>query len=328
MTEIVERLYTQLEERGLKGRVVSMRRLHELEGDIEARHAERAFDEDFYAERLQAFDFTPPKDFAAASLIVVAMPRPQTRLDFTWKDKTLSLILPPTYLQYQAILRRIESVLGGLLAPRGYRAALAKLPLKTLAVRSGLAEYGRNNICYVPGMGSFLELAACYADLPCVEDDWREPVMMKACEKCTACLRKCPTQAIASDRFLLRAERCIVFHNERSVERPIPEWLDLSSHDCILGCMVCQRFCPVNKEFLGWFEGNEQFSEDETSLLLGGRPREELPAETAAKLERLELSSDLPVVTRNLRVLFRGENPISRPSRRSGADDCSGTVTV
>jgi epoxyqueuosine reductase len=40
--------------------------------------------------------------------------------------------------------------------------ALSLLPLKSLAVRSGLAAYGRNNVCYVPGMGSFLELVGLY----------------------------------------------------------------------------------------------------------------------------------------------------------------------
>jgi epoxyqueuosine reductase len=305
MKASIEKLYTQLEERGLEGRVVSVRRIHDLKRDIEDRYAQGVFDEEFYRERLRVFDFNPPdKGFAASSMIVVAMPRPQARVDFTRNDKTLSLILPPTYLQYQGILRQVERLLGELLAPEGYHAVLAKVPLKTLAVRSGLGEYGRNNICYVSGMGSFLQLAACYSDLPCDRDDWREPVMMEACEKCSACLHKCPTQAIATDRFLLHAERCIVFHNERPAAHPFPEWLDLSSHDCILGCMYCQRFCPVDKEFLAWFEGDEKFSHDETTLILNGCSPGDLPRATVEKLERLELLNDLPILPRNLRVLY------------------------
>jgi epoxyqueuosine reductase len=38
--------------------------------------------------------------------------------------------------------------------------------LKRLAVRSGLARYGRNNVTYVEGMGSFLELSASLTDMP------------------------------------------------------------------------------------------------------------------------------------------------------------------
>ena len=309
MNVVIDKLYAQLEERGLRGRVVSIDRLYDLQCDIEDQHARGAFDEDFYRERLVVFDFNPPSNMAAKTVIVVAVPRPQTRVEFTWNDKRLSLILPPTYLQYDGILRRIERLLGESLAPEGHRAVLAKLPLKALAVRSGLGAYGRNNICYVPGMGSFLQLAACYTDLSCESDDWREPVMMEACENCSACVRKCPTRAIPTERFLLHAERCIVFHNERPANHPFPQWLDLSSHDCILGCMYCQRFCPVDKEFLGWFEGDERFSRDETSLILNGCSADELPRETLEKLERLDLVSDLAILPRNLRVLFQLDKP-------------------
>jgi epoxyqueuosine reductase len=310
MEEVIERLYSQLEQRGLKGRVVSIQRLQDLKQDIEGRHAQDFFDEDFYRERLSFFEFSPPSEvFTAASLIVVAMPRPQTRVNFTWNGKTLSLILPPTYLGYERISARIENLLAELLAPEGYHATLARLPLKSLAVRSGLGAYGRNNICYVPGMGSFLQLVACCSDLPCEEDDWREPAMMERCQDCQACLRKCPTQAITSERFLLHAERCIVFHNEMPADRSFPDWLDLSSHDCLLGCMYCQRFCPEDKQFLGWFEGNEEFSREETSLLLKGSSRDQLPAETVEKLERLGLLDDLGILPRNLKVLFKADRP-------------------
>ena len=38
------------------------------------------------------------------------------------------------------------------------------LPQKRLAVRSGLAEYGRNNICFVDGMGSVITLFVFISD--------------------------------------------------------------------------------------------------------------------------------------------------------------------
>jgi len=302
---IVDQLYAQLEQQGLKGRVVSIRHLHELEQDIKGRQSQNLFDSNFYRERLDFFEFhTPDELFSSLSLIIVAMPRPQTRVTFTWSGKTLSLILPPTYWKYQRISSHIMDRLKKILAPEGYHVTLANLPLKTLAVRSRLGAYGRNNICYVPGMGSFLQLAACYSDFPCAEDDWQAPTMMDRCQKCLACLRKCPTQAITSERFLLHAERCIVFHNERGISRTLPDWLDLSSHDCLFGCMVCQRFCPEDTRFLGWFEGNEEFNQEETNWFLQGFTNGQLPYATVEKLERLELSEDLEVLSRNLKVLF------------------------
>ena len=118
------------------------------------------------------------------------------------------------------------AILAEVLESGGYRAAKAVLPKKLLAVRSGLAAYGKNNITYVPGMGSFHGLVAVFSDLPAPEGTWRDAEMMEACHKCAACRRHCPTGAIDADRFLLRAERCLTFHNEKPVDVPFPGWID------------------------------------------------------------------------------------------------------
>jgi epoxyqueuosine reductase len=307
MEPVIQQLYTQLEQHGFKGRAVSIQRLQDLQGEIEGRHAQGQFDAEFYQERLTRFAFGPPDDFlAASSLIVVAVPRPQTQVTFTWKGTTRALVLPPTYAGYQETAQHMGDLLAGWLAPAGYRVAPARLPLKALAVRGGLGDYGRNNICYVPGMGSFFQLTAFYSDLPVQGDDWREPHMMDACQTCQACLRHCPTRAIISDRFLLHAERCIVFHNERPPEYPFPAWIDPAAHHCLVGCMRCQGFCPENKPFLEWIEGDEVFSEEETALLLAGATPDRLPAATVTKLERLELLDSLDTLPRNLGVFFSG----------------------
>jgi len=307
MDRLIEQLYTHLERRGFKGRVVSIHCLQGLQGEIEGRRAQGLFDAEFFRERLAWFAFGPPDDFlTAVSLIVVAVPRPQTRVAFTWNGTTRALILPPTYAGYQETARQVGDLLAGWLAPAGYRVAPARLSLKVLAVRSGLGDYGRNNICYVPGMGSFHQLAAFYSDLPVQDDDWREPHMMDLCQTCQACVRGCPTQAISAERFLLHAERCIVFHNERPPEYPFPAWIDPAAHHCLVGCMRCQQFCPENKPFLEWVEDDEAFSEEETALLLEGSSPDQLPAATVKKLERLELMDSLDILPRNLGVFFSG----------------------
>jgi epoxyqueuosine reductase len=187
----------------------------------------------------------------------------------------------------------------------GHQVAQAVLPKKLLAVRSGLAAYGKNNIAYVDGMGSFHQLVAFYSDLPCQEDDWQEPRMMERCQKCTACLHKCPTGAITSERFLLHAEQCITLHNEEPSNVPFPAWLDPSWHNCLIGCMHCQRVCPENKEFLEWIEEGAEFSTEETTLILEGVPLDQLPAETVNKLEQWDLVDLLDIIPRNLRVFFQ-----------------------
>jgi len=154
-------------------------------------------------------------------------------------------------------------------------------------------------------MGSFLQLVAIYSDMPCEEDSWQEAAMMQTCEACELCRRACPTGAIPSDRFLLRAERCITYHNEKRGDVPFPNWMDVSWHNCLEGCMRCQRACPLNKQFLGWIGEEAVFSEKETVLLLEGESRDKLPRETIRKLELLDILDDLNILPRNLSVFFR-----------------------
>jgi len=305
MERVVEKYFSFLEERGFRGRVVSIEHLHDLRDEIDGRYTQGAFDEEFYQEALSFFSFHPPDNLPlAASIIVVAVPRPQTKLSFTWDGDTLALTLPPTYMRYWETDKQVVTLSTEWLASRGYHTASANLPKKLLAVCSGLAEYGRNNITYIPGMGSFHQVIAFYSDVPCQEDEWREPRMMDRCKDCRVCLTKCPTGAIMSERFLIRAERCLVFHNERSLDHPFPRWIDPASHNCLIGCMLCQQSCPENKDFLEWFEGNETFSHEETTLFLKGASADLLPAATQAKLKRLGMPDLLEVLPRNLGVFL------------------------
>jgi epoxyqueuosine reductase len=302
---MTEELFSQLAERGYKGRIVSVQHLEDLQEEIEGRHRQGSFDKEFYQERLTGFTFSPPESLPEArSLIVVATPQPQFRVVFTWNGETLPLIIPPTYVGYGETKKQVEDLLAEILGPAGHCVALTRLPEKLLAVRSGLGAYGKNNICYVPGMGSFHQLVTLYSDLPCQEDNWQELQMMESCQNCSACLRKCPTDAIPSERFLLRAERCITFHNERTGDFLFPAWLDPSWHNCLVGCLHCQRVCPQNKDFLEWIEEGAEFSQEETALILEGIPSDQLPAATVRKLEQLDLIEYLDTLPRNLSVLF------------------------
>jgi len=305
MEPLTEELFLHLKQFGFAARVVSIQRLYELKDEIENRHTQGQLADEFYQERLNFYRFNPPGDLPSVkSLIVVAIPRPQTPVRFTTNGKKFTLILPPTYSGYSETSRKIGEILNEFFRNLGYRVASAALPLKLLAARSGLVEYGRNNVSYIPGMGSFFQLAAFYSNLPCVEDSWQEARMMDRCQHCRACQKTCPTGAIAADRFLLHAERCIVFHNERSGSHPFPSWIDPAVHHCLMGCMSCQQICLENKPFLNWFDDGQDFSAEETTLLLSGTPRAGLPAETVKKLESLELIDDVEKLPRNLGVFL------------------------
>ena len=114
------------------------------------------------------FDFAYIKDgIEAKSLFILAFPAPQVRYTFEFDDHLHQVTLPPTYHHYRRNNDLAGSALAKLIQPLGYQIWKTCLPLKTLAVRSGLAKYGRNNISYVPGLGSFHQLAAFFSDLPC-----------------------------------------------------------------------------------------------------------------------------------------------------------------
>jgi epoxyqueuosine reductase len=232
----------------------------------------------------------------------VAVPTPQMKVTFHWQGECLPVIVPPTYASYTPRTERVQEELARWLAREGYRLAKPKLPLKTLAVHSGLAKYGRNNICFVQGMGSFLQLVGAFSDLPCENDAWGPPESLDLCEKCVACQRKCPTGAIESDRFLLRADRCLTLHNEG--EDDFADWIDPDWHHCLVGCMRCQSVCPENKDVKEWCEERCEFSERETALLIDCVPIDRLPAETAAKLKSLEINEEYRLLCRNLSMLI------------------------
>ncbi len=306
MEGFVEKLSAQVRERGFRARIVSVSHLSQLQEEIGSLRSHALLDSQFYKERLSWFVFQVPEDLPRTqSLIVVAVPRPQTRGIFVRNGQRLAQILPPTYTAYDEIEKQVENLLAKLLGEKGYRSTRTALPLKLLAAHSGLVQYGRNNICYVSGMGSFLQLVAVYSDMPCEADDWQGKTMMKSCDGCDLCHRACPTGAISSERFLLHAERCISYHNEKRGDIPFPEWMDPSWHNCIVGCMRCQRVCPENKEFIHWIGEEEEFSEEETALLLQGVSPDKLPAATLRKLEHLSLTDYLNCLPRNLSVFFK-----------------------
>lgn len=302
-------LFSELRSYGFDARMVTIQRLQELEGEMEGRHQE--FAPEFYQERITRLQFNiPPLEMPEAkSIIIVAMPSMQAGAVFHWNSETKTLIVPPTYPGYYELPEKVEREVNELLASTGYRVVTTmRIPLKLLAVRSGLATYGRNNITYIPGMGSFHHLFALFSDIPCEEDGWREPKTLERCKNCRACILKCPTGAIGGDRFLIHAEKCLVFHNEKPGNIPFPEWIDPTSHNSLIGCMTCQRYCPEDRKVKDRMKILTEFSDEETSLLLHGSTADLLPAPTIEKLRLLGLADSSDVLPRNLSVLLIPEH--------------------
>jgi len=287
--------------KGFKARAVSVRHLPELKEDLRKflrpGLVDKKLEETYLKFNYEVSAALP----GVLSLIVLAVPQPLTRLTFLWRGRPHAADIPPTYIGRVDDAGATDT-LEKLLAPAGYKLTRARLPVKTLAVRSGLARYGRNNIAYVPGYGSYHRLLAFVTDAP-LEDSWSDLEMMEDCADCSRCAQACPTHCIPADRFLIHAENCLTFHNESPAV--FPDWIRPEWHNALVGCMRCQFACPVNKNRLNIAEG-PVFSELETGLLLQKPPMENLDDQTRLKLKTVEMDDYYEVLNRNLDALLTG----------------------
>jgi len=305
MSKIIEDLYAHLNKSNYRTKIVSTNNLFSLINEIQQYHQKGIIENSFFKERLSWLSSSLLKNISAEkSVIITAVPRPQSKANFNWKGNCKSIVIPPTYTGYEQTRKQVENQIKKVLKEKNYSATRALLPLKALAVRSGLGTYGKNNICYVPGMGSFHQLVAVYSNI-LTKEKLQKPKMMTACEKCDICEKVCPTNAISHNRFVLKAERCLTYHNEKKGVVPFPSWIEQTWHNCVVGCMHCQKVCPVNTNFSNWFGIEENFSEKETKQLLNHPTKNKLSSTTIEKLAKLNLADYLDSLSRNLNVFFR-----------------------
>jgi epoxyqueuosine reductase len=297
---IISKISEEMKKYHYKFRTVSIGHLPEIQDAVGQLIRQGMIDEKLYNGWHFYRDSTTNVPEAKA-IIVGAMPQSITRVSFRWQGMEYYSNVPPTYFT-QRDDAAVETILQETLSINGYKSAKARLPLKTLAVRSGLAKYGKNNISYVPEMGSFYRLIAFYTDYPGTEDTWQEPEMMKACVNCSLCRESCPTGSITPDRFLIHAEKCLTHFNEYDLN--LPFWLQPEWHNALIGCMSCQSVCPVNKPYLKKRENGPVFSEEETESIINRTPIEKLGDETRQKLDRIDYDEIYAVMGRNLRLLI------------------------
>ena len=304
---MIESIKQEILNHGDMFQIVPVSRLQDIAEDIKNLKSSGFLNsfQEYIVNDLYMLD-VPDAGFEILSIIIVASPSPAlVKIIFNRKGKRLPLMLPAAYIDKKSAPAGIEHYLNEYLSPRGYHVKYApQLPRKLLAVRSGLGLYGRNNICYVQDMGSFLNLAPFYSDVPVKEPSWHIIRQMDLCKECKVCLVNCPTAAISNDRFLIDNERCLTYFNEAGGEYDFPEWIDPSSHNAIYGCLKCQTVCPVNKEFLDNIVEPVEFTEAETLLLVEGKPLEKFPDVLVQKINTIDMLPYLSALPRNLKVLF------------------------
>jgi epoxyqueuosine reductase len=296
-----DRIVEGLESIGIRARFASVAVLRSVQEDIQEFLVEGAIDRGLYNEYLSAFAYSLPSTFSdARSVIVAAAPSAPLKVVFNHRGTRIEALVPPTYHDAKEMDDKVLTTMRK--CAKSARFERAYLPVKTLAARTGVVLYGRNNIGYVPGRGSYHRLTAFFTDLEVEGGPWGEKGMLPACRTCRKCLEACPSQAISEDRFLIRAERCITYLNERPSDQAFPDWVGEESHNALVGCMTCQRVCPYDQGALMEIKECVEFSERETSFLLGEIDDGSLGAELDVKLARVGL--DRSIFPRNLKVLM------------------------
>jgi len=301
-SDLIALLRQELLSEGIRSKIVPASRFEEVKAEV-TKSMNGMTDSGLIKYINACFDFATEKAIQnPRSILVVGVSSPKIRFRLTHEGQEVDAIVPPTYLDYADAKAQIESVFQRTLGEHNRRYSSLQIPVKLLAVRSGLAEYGRNNITYVGEMGSYVRLMVFASDLVCGGHEWHEKRAMARCERCEVCSRNCPTGAIDKSRFLLRAEKCLTFLNEE--ETVIPEWADASWHHCLVGCLRCQDVCPANRKVAKQYVEGASFSEEETEMLRMTPRLDELQESLRKKVEDSGLSKLYPVLPRNIALLL------------------------
>ena len=302
---MINRLQTWAAERGCRVGWGPLELVETVLKEIGTRRASRELNEVLFQGELASLSVGEgPRERGMTTVVVVVKPRPAHMVSFDLNEDRIEAVLPPTYVRYYPLSDDLERDLQEHGLP-GARVERVAAPLKLLAAGLGLVRYGLNNITYVRGIGSYFQLFGYLTNvsLP-LPKGWRprKPSLLPECASCGACLSACPTGAIADDRLLLRAERCLTFANENPGSWPpwVPSW----AHHCLVGCLLCQRCCPANPE-LQLESTGVLFTREETQALLadsGDHSGHQWDG-IRAKLDRLGQPYAEPVIGRNLRAL-------------------------
>ena len=291
-------------EHGWQARVVAVDRLGEARrrvGDALAAAGLPAATADHVAAQV-AFAL-PASPSRPRSVVVGAVARPLTQASLSRHGTVHTVPVPPHYAGYYRVPGELVAALRPVLSAAGHEVEGFAPPLKTLAAGAGLARYGRNAIASVPGLGSYLLLAACVTDAePPADAAWGEPLPLERCEDCRACAAACPSGAIRAHGFSLRTHRCLTMANEDRA--PFPGWVRPNWHHCAVGCLRCQMACPENAAVALVVEPPELFDEAETAAIMAAAPSSTLPAATRAKLARCGLDYSPDLIARNLGALI------------------------
>jgi epoxyqueuosine reductase len=293
----------------IKARTISVCHFPDLQEDIDSlRRANRLSRNPTFRRYIDTKKFAVPEKFAtASSVVILAVPAPMLSFDVHFRGIRHPLVISPQYFDDGVTLKGLEAAVRKTVVtdPSSRLDPAPNFHLKLLASRSGLGRYGRNNIVFVEGLGTFLALFAYLTDAPGLEDSWQERKMLEACRDCSICYGICPSNAIRREEFVIDVGRCLTLYNE--VAGAFPNWILPSMHNALMGCMKCQTACPENQKTGFAVLKGDDIEEEETVKILEGKPGDKLLESLGRKLRGFPPAADraqFPILIRNLKALL------------------------
>ena len=284
-----------------KYKIISTKHIIDLKNEIKLLYEFNKISKKIYNYVSKYYQFNSNQDVKSKYIIIISIPQKITTVTFQIKGKKIDIIIPPTYI-YTEKQKNIYHNLVNIFKNSSF-IELAYLPKKLLAARSGLAKYGKNNLCYVDGMGSFHRLESFYIKYPFDIYNWKEKIVMNECKKCSLCKKVCPNHCIKNKKFVIKAEHCLTFFNE-NIDK-FPNWIDNRSHNALVGCMKCQIVCPVNRDYIKKREKRITFSEDESDIFIKGLNKNQLTTNLLEKLKTIDMDEYISVLSRNINYLIK-----------------------
>ena len=256
-------MINHLETAGLRAAFLPYRAMEQIKKSYDELF-ERSKDIPYVQNAIKHFQNHQPPNipFEPLSFFIVAFPGDDAQIILRIEGKQIAVPIPPPFND-PAEQKRCNEIVESTL--KGHQTAHTRgISQKLLTVISGLGRYGRNNICYIEGLGSYFNLRAFYTDIPCTGNV--QPLrFLDECDMCLLCRENCPTGVIGPNT-VIDATRCLSMYNEN--DGAIPDWIPPSAHHAMIRCSRCQDVCPANKAWPKKKTRTLELNEIETQALL------------------------------------------------------------
>lgn len=242
-------------------------------------------------------------------LIAVSTSGKTRKIIFDCDGTKISTLLPPwySYNEEDQCIQAIETELSTVLKKYDYTIKKLVGPYKYLSAKLGLGKYGRNNLIYIEGLGSYVRIAGFVTNAELIPHSYPEQkinnLILEKCEKCGICKKQCPTQAIGENKFLLHVDRCLSYHSE--LLNAGSDFDRYAEQDCLVGCLRCQETCPYNNDFIAIGDTSYvTMNQEETKYIIGEHISDHrlIDSKLKEKFDYIGLIRHRKYIIRNLRI--------------------------